>query len=291
MKNNRIPHESLQPRYLDGMILYARDINEIISVLVAGVNQNKFDMDKILMGSSNSVVVYKESALEDITANEGDYATLFRYGDEESIEDGDTLSLYRYKDENWEYLRDLSFIDMATTIDKILVEIEDIKEGANKGLVFDTLSELEVWVSGSIIRPDGVLPSDLKIGQNIFILERYVPDYWVKRTPVTSITDLEPVEVDNVWDKTIISLTAPNKPNNIWLDTNPDLEIILTEPLYVPDYNPEPIKVFTVEDTGDVLEDLVLPEDEFIVPEGEPEPLEINSGLIIPEYEPEKLKE
>lgn len=89
----------------------------------------------------------------------------------------------------------------------------------------------------------------------------------------------------------VISDEAPDKPNSIWLDTNPDLEIITTEPIYVPDYTPSSIMFSTVEDTGGIVEDLVLPDDKLIVPEGDPEPLDINSGLIIPENEPEKLKE
>lgn len=123
----------------------------------------------------------------------------------------------------------------------------------------------------------------------------------------------------------VISNEAPDKPNSIWLDTNPDLEIITTEQIYVPDYTPTSIPVFMVEDTGGVVEDLALPDGKLIIPEGDPEPLEtdkledepvvvgliipegvpepieiepikvepldINSGLIIPEKEPEKLKE
>lgn len=60
-------------------------------------------------------------------------------------------------------------------------QIKDvIDKRENKSFVFDTKAHFLAWLSGSYVRQDGELPSNLEIGDDILIEEASVPDYWVK---------------------------------------------------------------------------------------------------------------
>lgn len=50
--------------------------------------------------------------------------------------------------------------------------------GKANSLCFDTKEQLIAWTEGRFIRPDGKTTSDLNVGDNLYILEVDVPDYW-----------------------------------------------------------------------------------------------------------------
>lgn len=78
---------------------------------------------------------------------------------------------------------------------------EQIKEESQlKSLVFNTQNELEQWILNGTIEHDGYLPSDLQIGQNLYTIPNDEPDFWVKSTPVTSMSNLEIIgsEIDGI---------------------------------------------------------------------------------------------
>jgi hypothetical protein len=54
----------------------------------------------------------------------------------------------------------------------------EIAEGAVYGIVFDTTAQLNAWLGGTYIRPDGQTPADLKLGESIYIRALNEPDYW-----------------------------------------------------------------------------------------------------------------
>jgi hypothetical protein len=55
----------------------------------------------------------------------------------------------------------------------------ELSIGGHKSLVFDTKQQFLNWLAGTYQRTDGVLPSNLGIGDVILIKEQGVPDYWV----------------------------------------------------------------------------------------------------------------
>lgn len=59
-----------------------------------------------------------------------------------------------------------------------LERVELIAKGASRALVFETLIQLNNWIAGAYIRPDEKTIDDLRIGDNLFIIDRFVPDYW-----------------------------------------------------------------------------------------------------------------
>lgn len=57
-------------------------------------------------------------------------------------------------------------------------EAKTIALGKANSLVFDTKEQLDSWVAGTYTRPDGKTTADLKVGDNLYIVEVGVPDYW-----------------------------------------------------------------------------------------------------------------
>ena len=90
-----------------------------------------------------------------------------------------------------------------------------------KPLVFYTQIDLMNWLNGDFIRDDNLTPSDLRLGQSIFIVEENTPDYWVSKVPVTQLSDLSILEtrlpkIDRFW----VSDEHPTDPIfNFWIDT------------------------------------------------------------------------
>lgn len=72
-------------------------------------------------------------------------------------------------------------------------KVTEIKKSV--GYVFDTFVNFVSWIDGSYTRPDGVVVNDLNVGDDIFIAEEGIPDYWVKSksSPMT-IADFAPYE-------------------------------------------------------------------------------------------------
>ena len=82
-----------------------------------------------------------------------------------------------------------------STADRLYVDekIESVKKAM--GYVFDTYNNFFNWIEGNYTREDVVTVNDLNVGDDIFIVEEGVPDYWVKSksSPMT-ITDFAPYE-------------------------------------------------------------------------------------------------
>lgn len=57
-------------------------------------------------------------------------------------------------------------------------EAKTIAMGKANSIVFDTKEQLDSWVAGTYTRPDGKTTADLKVGDNLYIVEVGVPDYW-----------------------------------------------------------------------------------------------------------------
>lgn len=57
-------------------------------------------------------------------------------------------------------------------------EAKVIALGKASALCFDTEQQLNDWVAGNYERADGKTTANLKIGDNLYILELGVPDYW-----------------------------------------------------------------------------------------------------------------
>lgn len=84
--------------------------------------------------------------------------------------------------------------------------------------VFDTLQQFKDWILGTYTRPDGVVVSDLVIGEQILLKEKEVPDYWYSssETPITfenNFTELESkIDLTNYLQKTDVvdNLTSTN---------------------------------------------------------------------------------
>ena len=71
---------------------------------------------------------------------------------------------------------------------RIQNSIDNLKkkvDGINNALSFETLSQLQDWLNGTYARPDGKKPSDLYVGQHLYIKDQDENDYWVSETPVT----------------------------------------------------------------------------------------------------------
>lgn len=57
-------------------------------------------------------------------------------------------------------------------------EAKSIALGKANSLCFDTEKQLVDWVDGAFERADGKTTTDLKTGDNLYVLELGVPDYW-----------------------------------------------------------------------------------------------------------------
>ena len=61
---------------------------------------------------------------------------------------------------------------------EIAEDAKNIALGKANSLCFETEKNLTDWVAGNFNRTDGKTTSDLKIGDNLYVLELGVPDYW-----------------------------------------------------------------------------------------------------------------
>lgn len=105
MANRRV---NLEPNYYNGQIFYAEDINTIIELLKTGVNTNKFDIDTILSGKTDSFVLYNSNGNITATLNgitdvyEGAFAFVYvRVPNESGVLVTDELVLYKYEEGVW----------------------------------------------------------------------------------------------------------------------------------------------------------------------------------------------
>ena len=123
----------------------------------------------------------------------------------------------------------------TTSHSDIRAEIQLLRnkvDGRINAISFDNLAHLQQWIAGTYTRQDGLSPSDLTLGTNIYIDDQDVDDYWVSSVPVSSITNLSILPTDKV-DLTdyvrYIELGAVATSNNYNdLDNLPDLSGIAT---------------------------------------------------------------
>jgi hypothetical protein len=105
-----------------------------------------------------------------------------------------------------------------------IAEVKAIAEGAGKGIVFDDTAQLDAWLAGTYVRPDGELPSDLIIGEAIFIRARGEPDYfwdgstyWEQESKIDLSGYYTSLETD-----ALLALKAPiNSPDLTGIPTTP----------------------------------------------------------------------
>ena len=70
-----------------------------------------------------------------------------------------------------------------------LATTKAIAEGASRGLVFDTKVQLDEWIAGTYVRPDGIVVGDLRVGDNLFIRSLDDPDFWWDGTGLNPLSE------------------------------------------------------------------------------------------------------
>ena len=90
-----------------------------------------------------------------------------------------------------------------------------IAKGRNRALCFFTYQELDNWLNGDFQREDGKTKADLQTGDNLYIVEVGVPDYWWDGEQIrpleTQKVDLsEYAEKDYVNEKVEQEVSVPN---------------------------------------------------------------------------------
>jgi hypothetical protein len=79
-------------------------------------------------------------------------------------------------------------------------EIKEVKnkvDGINNALSFENLAQLNAWFSGTYDRADGKTPSDLYVGQHIYLKDEDEEDYWVSEIPA-NISNLSVLVTDKI---------------------------------------------------------------------------------------------
>lgn len=128
MSNKRIPTDTLPANYSDGQILYGADINQIITILKAGVNANKEDIDQIVSGQREIISVRTVQGLTDYSneniVDSGTYGYVFS---------DEGLNVYRYSGGAWVFQTSLSLIDVyeIAMTKKDYIISEDEPQGQN----------------------------------------------------------------------------------------------------------------------------------------------------------------
>lgn len=101
--------------------------------------------------------------------------------------------------------------NVSDTADEALT----IAKGRNRALCFFTYQELSDWLNGDFQREDGKTKADLQTGDNLYIVEVGVPDYWWDGTQIrpleTQKVDLsEYAEKDYVDEEIAEQVAVPN---------------------------------------------------------------------------------
>lgn len=134
-----------------------------------------------------------------------------------------------------------SIIGLNTSVSMLnsdILTVELIAKGASRALVFLTESQLNSWIIGAYIRNDGKTTDDLRVGDNLLIIEREVPDYWwdgtQKQELETGKVDLSDYpsieEVQNMIASASTELQYEiDNLENLFIDTNEGINSILDE--------------------------------------------------------------
>lgn len=83
-----------------------------------------------------------------------------------------------------------------------IIDYDTIKAGLDKPapqpFEFETKKDFEDWLNGTFIREDGRTTDDLLIGNDVYIVEKSVPDYWCKSVtkPFSIEKNFEEMETD-----------------------------------------------------------------------------------------------
>jgi hypothetical protein len=86
----------------------------------------------------------------------------------------------------------------ATHVQNAIEEVKDIAIGARLAIVFNIKEDLDNWLLGTFARPDGLLPANLKIGENIYIIDVNVPDFWWDGTQAQILETKDSAEIINL---------------------------------------------------------------------------------------------
>lgn len=71
----------------------------------------------------------------------------------------------------------------AASPSQILISASNTTISGVNNIVFDSLYQINEWISGRFSRTDNIQPNDIKIGQ-VFLLKENIPDQWVTLLPL-----------------------------------------------------------------------------------------------------------
>jgi hypothetical protein len=114
---NKIILDQVLPNNLkkNGEILFGEDLGIIISVLKGGVNFLKKDMDTLLSGKSDTIIVYDISELQDKAAINGEYAYVYQ-----NSSNPQSLRMYLRSSDEWVFQREVSIENLYSLIDQLV---------------------------------------------------------------------------------------------------------------------------------------------------------------------------
>lgn len=94
-------------------------------------------------------------------------------------------------------------------ISSLAMEAKAIAEGKSSSLCFDTAKQLFDWVDGKYERADGKTTAHLKTGDNLYILDVDVPDYWWDGTGI-QLLETEKTDLRDYYTKSDIDYKIKN---------------------------------------------------------------------------------
>lgn len=130
MANQRVPTTTIDSTFDNGDILYGADVNQIIDVFRAAVNENKLDLNKLLMGSDYFYIADNLEGLNALAA--GDTPSI---GDKGFIFDGgntdEHLEIYEWNATSWQYISGVSLLNPYVETLKIEGKVFDINDSSD----------------------------------------------------------------------------------------------------------------------------------------------------------------
>jgi hypothetical protein len=97
----------------NGQTLKGEHLAILREVLVAGINENKYDLDRIVTGKSNAIQVYGDSvdALDSYAAENEVTTNSLGY-----LYTPECIELYKYNGDSWDYIMELSLTSLLELI-------------------------------------------------------------------------------------------------------------------------------------------------------------------------------
>lgn len=102
------------------------------------------------------------------------------------------------------------------TVSDTADEALTVARGRNRALCFFTKQELDSWLNGEFQREDGKTKADLQVGDNLYIVEVGVPDYWWDGEQVRPL-ETQKVDLSEYAEKDYVDLKVEQEvfvPNN-----------------------------------------------------------------------------